>query len=288
MVELHTLGTVRVAKPDGSQAEGLVAQPKRLALLAYLAVARPRGAHRRDALLGMFWPELDQARARHALSQALHFLRRELGADVFVTQNAEEVALSSDHLRCDATQFEAKADQKDLEGALALYHGDFLSGFFLSDAPEFEHWAETARSRLRARAVEAAHTHAERMGAEGKKREAARWALHAASLDPLNERAIRRLMRACDQTGDRSGALRAYMEFARRLKAELDAEPAPETRALADEIRAREEPSALSSGELPPGAAERGVVELRASTPDSRVGWLRSGLRRLLRQLGLK
>jgi len=41
----------------------VLAQPKRVALLAYLAAATPRRLHRRDSLLALFWPELDQEHA---------------------------------------------------------------------------------------------------------------------------------------------------------------------------------------------------------------------------------
>jgi hypothetical protein len=35
---------------------------------------------------------------------------------------------------------------------MALYRGDLLDGFFMSDAPEFEHWLDGERERLRQRA----------------------------------------------------------------------------------------------------------------------------------------
>ena len=78
MLHLQTLGTFDVRREDGPLT-GLLAQPKRAALLAYLVLARPRGFHRRDTLVALFWPELDHGRARNALSQALTFLRRQLG-----------------------------------------------------------------------------------------------------------------------------------------------------------------------------------------------------------------
>jgi serine/threonine protein kinase len=46
------------------------------------------------------------------------------------------------------------------------------------------------------------------------------------------------LIELLDRLGDRAGALRAYEEFARRLAAELDVEPAPDTVALIQRIRA--------------------------------------------------
>ena len=76
MLHLTTLGSSCI-KDDGGIELSLDAQrPKRLALLAYLAAARPFGPHRRDMLLTVFWPELDDARARAALRQSLHGIRR--------------------------------------------------------------------------------------------------------------------------------------------------------------------------------------------------------------------
>jgi hypothetical protein len=45
--------------------------------------------------------------------------------------------------------------QAELESALALYHGDFLSGLKTDNSPELETWLELERERLRSRMVEA-------------------------------------------------------------------------------------------------------------------------------------
>ncbi|MGH7638537.1 MAG: BTAD domain-containing putative transcriptional regulator [Gemmatimonadaceae bacterium] len=241
MIRLQTVGALRL-EIAGDEAAGVLAQPKRLALLVYLALGRPRGAHRRDTLLAMFWPELDEARARHALSQSLHFLRRSLGADAIVSRT-EDVAINPALLTVDVLQLEDAIARGALEEALTIYEGDFLVGFHVSDAPEFERWADGERVRLRGAAVDAAHRCAEQAIQGGQGREAVAWAARAIDLDPTNERAIRRLMRARDATGDRAGALRDYMEFAARMREELDAEPSPETQQIAAAIRARSEAS---------------------------------------------
>ena len=71
MLRLFTFGSVNLEGPEPGDFHGVLAQPKRLALLVYLAAARPFGVHRRDALLALFWPDLEDTRARDALNQAL-------------------------------------------------------------------------------------------------------------------------------------------------------------------------------------------------------------------------
>ena len=89
MIELRTLGALELGGPESGAVDALISQPKRLALLIYIAAARPTGFHRRDTLLSLFWPELDQTHARGALRNALSFLRRQLGEAAIVTRGDE-------------------------------------------------------------------------------------------------------------------------------------------------------------------------------------------------------
>ena len=70
MIELRTLGGLDLHDAQGRELRVILAASKRAALLTYLAVATPRGFHRRDTLLALLWPELDRehARARSATS----------------------------------------------------------------------------------------------------------------------------------------------------------------------------------------------------------------------------
>ena len=85
MIELRTFGATQV-RPLGSPDRGVYLQPKRLAVLAYLATARPRGMHRRGSLLVVFWPEENEHRGRNALSQTLHAIRRGIGEQVLIAR----------------------------------------------------------------------------------------------------------------------------------------------------------------------------------------------------------
>src|SRR5438876_12071323 len=130
MVEFRLLGTLSLTTPDGREAGSLLSQPRRLALLAYLAAATPRGPHRRDTLLALFWPELDQEHARAALRQSLHVLRSALGADVVVTRGDDDIGLDSALLWTDVAAFDRAAAEQQCAAALELYRGPLLDGFF--------------------------------------------------------------------------------------------------------------------------------------------------------------
>src|SRR2546422_5235740 len=101
MIEFRLLGALPLTDAEGREVTALPPRPRRLALLASLAAATPRGLHRRDTLLALFWPELDQDHARAALRQALHVLRGALGTDAVVTRGDEEIGLDPSHVWCD-------------------------------------------------------------------------------------------------------------------------------------------------------------------------------------------
>lgn len=238
-IRFEALGSLELLAADGRRLQSILAQPKRVALLAYLAVGSSRGFKRRDTLLGVFWPEVEQERARHSLRQAVYVLRQGLGADVVVSRGDEEIGVAADELWCDAVAFERAVDEGRPEEAQEWYAGDLLPGFFLSDAPEFERWLEGERQRLRRLASDAAWSLAVAREREGNAAAAAHWARRAADLSPWDESSLCRLIELLDRLGDRAGAIRTYDRFARRLAEEYDAEPAPETRALIHRVRAR-------------------------------------------------
>ena len=240
MVEFRLLGTVNLTTADGRDARSLVAQPRRLALLAYLAAATPRGNHRRDSLLAIFWPELDQQRARAALRQSLYVLREALGPAALVSQGNEEVGLDFTAVRCDVVDFDRMIESGHMSEALELYRGQLLEGFFISDAPDFERWLETARAQLQAAAARAAGALVERYETRGNLTSAVHWARRATELEPNDEGLVRRLIALLDRNGNRAGAISAYEDFARNLARENETEPAAETTALIAAVRRRD------------------------------------------------
>ncbi len=284
VITLTTLGTLDLRDAAGRDIRPLLQQPKRLALLLYLALESPRRFQRRDTLLALFWPDLDTEHARAALRRALYFLRQQLGDDVVVNRADDEVGVTPARLVCDAAEFDRLMEADDREGALALYKGPLLEGFFVAGAPEAERWLDEQRRRLQLRAAEAAWVRAEQ--ADVPPAVAAEWARRAAAIAPGDEGGVRRLMTILVRAADRTGALRAYDDFARRLKQELDVDPDAETRALMSSIRSQAPAHPRSPAPpLPPSHAPTpGVVAVAPFTVrgDASLGYLAGGMMDLI------
>ena len=211
-------------------------QPKRLALLTYLGCHHVGHHHRRDSLLAMFWPELDQSHARASLRRAIHFLRQALGNEVIENRGDEELLVPASVMTTDLTAFRQAIKDGNYREALDLYRGDLLEGVYVDSAPLFEDWAEGERRHLRGMAAKAAWSQAEQLeptDAEGAKAYAGR----AVSLDPYDEAALRRQLALLDRLGDRVGAGRAFEDFATRYREEMDLEPSVESQNLITTIR---------------------------------------------------
>jgi DNA-binding SARP family transcriptional activator len=220
---------------DAGPMAGPAVQRHRLALLAALALARPRAVGR-DKLIAWLWPDRDVDRARQLLNQAVHTLRRALGSEAILSA-ADDLMLNPQVVDCDVVMFEAALARSDLASAVALHVGPLLDGFFLSDAPEFERWIERERDRLGAacaRSLEALAGNAERAGDAS---EALRWWNARSALDPYDSRVALRLMQAHERVGNRAGALRQGLSHQKRLREDLDLEPDPEVSEAIERLR---------------------------------------------------
>ena len=212
------------------------------ALLAYLAVTRR--AHSRDKLAALFWGEMTDADAKNNLRQALTNLRKFFEDELTITRDTIEFTGDAfvDSLEFDSTL--RSASSLDLQPAsviltesLRLYRGDFLEGFHIREAPEFEDWLLAERSRLRELALQALHTLTHFHTTSGQFTEAITFAARLLAFDPWREEAHRQLMLLQARTGQVSAALTQYETCKKILEKELGVEPSLETTDLYERIR---------------------------------------------------
>jgi DNA-binding SARP family transcriptional activator len=234
MILCRTLGPVEVSV-QGESAPAELLWRKHLALLIYLARS-PKKARTREHLIGLFWNDKPEAAARHSLNEALRLIRRAVG-DGAVETDGGQIRLSPEAVQLDTDQLEALSAARDWDGAAALIAGEFLEGFAVPDASDFEDWLAADRAMWRQRSVSVLNQYAEGLLTRGDLGTAAEAATRALMLDPGSDTAVRALMRSLALAGDRSSALTRYESFAKGLESSLHSQPDTETRALADRIR---------------------------------------------------
>ena len=253
MIECRILGTAEV-RIAGSAAPAELGWRKNLALLVYLACS-PKRSRSRDHLIGLLWPDKPDAAARHSLNVALGTLREAAGDGVLET-DANRIGLVAGAVELDTDRFETLVRAGDWAGACGLIRGEFLDGFVVRGASEFEHWLAAERLQWRGRTVDALTRLADAALGRGRAAEAAGLAHRALALDPTAELAVRTAMRALALDGDRAAALAVHKVFAARLAAEGGGTPAGETNTLARRIGGERSP--------PRGAADDATASRRA------------------------
>jgi DNA-binding SARP family transcriptional activator len=237
LIRLSVLGTLRAERDQQGGADDLISQPKAVALLVYLALARPSGFHQRDRLVGLFWPELDQEHARASLRKLLQRLRRLAGEDVIETRGAESIAVNPQSVWCDAIEMQKAIAEDRLREALDLYRGELLPGFFIPGCGDFDHWLEEERAFYGERAVWTAWELVQRYVHHQELTNASQLARVVARLAPTDERMLRRVVTMLAKLGDRAGAMQIYSRFSERLWKDLETKPSAETVQLVERIQ---------------------------------------------------
>jgi predicted ATPase/DNA-binding SARP family transcriptional activator len=210
---------------------------KAQALLYYLAMTGRW--HTRTALAGLLWGDQAESAAYDSLRKAIQPLRDAFGAHLAIDRHTVGWQAASPYW-VDAVEFASTlnaADPENLQHLLALYRDDFLAGFYVRNAPQFEAWMLTERAHLRELMRQGLATLAECYSRGGDLPQAIATARRLLALEPWREEAHRQLMIWLVQNDQRSAALAQYEICRRALAEELDVAPTPETVALYERIR---------------------------------------------------
>lgn len=232
-LELRCLGAP-TALVDGRDPPAEVLWRKHLGLLTYLALS-PDGTRTRDHVIGLFWADRPGQHARRSLNEAVRLLRAALGNGRLIT-NGPTLRLSPQELTVDAREFESLCAAGQLR-ALDLVRGELLEGFHLDDAPAFDSWVESQRTRIRDAATQLLIARATDQLAVNRYLEARELTRRALTLDPLCEPAVTLGMRSAALEGDAAGALALFHTFAQRMQSDIGEQPGATLSELAARIR---------------------------------------------------
>ena len=216
---------------------------KVLGLLIYLVTEG--GQHRREKLMTLLWPESGPKQGGATMRSTLARLKKALAtAGSFIIAEAGHLRFdTSQAYTLDLNQVEAvwqTGDLAQLQTTLASTPGEFLAGFSLPDAPEFDEWVTIQREVWHRRIEGAFERLAKLQVAQGQPSQAVetivRWINHA----PFNESAYRRLIEAYTLAGDRPAALRVYERCKQVLDEELGILPSTDLTDLVERLRSQD------------------------------------------------
>jgi DNA-binding SARP family transcriptional activator len=218
--------------------------------LASYLFTYPDRPHRRERLAYLFWPNLDQQRARGALNSAIWRVRKilagapETGNDSKLRTTAADVLLEPEGLDIDALALQRAANWvsreprvltqpavlEQLIGVLSRYEGPFLDG-------DDGDWILEEREKLHSIFVRMSIQVVRHLGVDQRYTEAIDLARSALRFDPYREELVRMLFGLLALNEQRVSAIREYEKWRNFLETELGIAPLPTTRALLDEIR---------------------------------------------------
>ncbi len=247
--------------PEVRLGEHMVSFPTRktLALLIFLAIESD--PQPRETLAALLWPEASPEHSHGSLRNTLDHLQTALRqasgqaqtSYLLVTHNSlslnPEANIDFDLKTVERAYTQARADRSSrtlpegsanlplLQSAAACQRGDFMAGFSLGDAPDFDDWVAIQREVWNRRLGLILDRLSEIQFAHGEFAGATETASHWIALDALNEISYRRKMRAHFAAGERGQALETYEGCRAILATELGIEPEPDTVALAERIR---------------------------------------------------
>ncbi len=235
---------------------------KPVCLLVYLAY---QGTWvNREVLASLFWPDEDEASARHNLRMLLSRAKQ--------LPWAKDVESEASRLRwqvqSDVTAFREAVGQGDWARVAILHRSPLLSDWRLNDMPGLEEWLELEREAILSTWREAVLKHSRHLNGSQQHSQAAEFLKTLLTHDPLAEDVVALYLESAYLAGQRDDALRAYETFKTLLKKELELEPLQETEALAETIRRADTVQSKVKGE----AKEESKVPLTVLRPPKLIG----------------
>jgi predicted ATPase/DNA-binding SARP family transcriptional activator/Tfp pilus assembly protein PilF len=191
----------------------------------------------RDRLLALLWPEAGTAEAQHSLRTNLLRVRQllgEWGLPAALEAERRRVRLL---LPTDVAELQRALAAAEPDRALALHLRPLLDGMSFPGFPALQEWAELERSILHSRWRETLVRAMD--GEDAKPAVVLETARRVLALDPLDDDAMVRLVRAQLALGRAADALSAFEGFSARLHSELGTAPSPALLALTREMPSR-------------------------------------------------
>jgi TolB-like protein/DNA-binding SARP family transcriptional activator len=240
---IHLVGAVRAIGPDGADIL-LRGRKKSRALLAFLCLARGERVSR-ARLVSLLWDRSEDAHARMSLRQSLSEVNNIVNRHVpgLVEIGRDSVRIDVGKCWIDALSIiEPDAAANAEANNLIQPYGDLLEDLD-GITPSFDQWLAAERMRFKDRVRQILEVELDRLTAQDARPEVrAAAARRLINFEPTHEGAVRSLMKAFAQMGDRAQAVREFERCRQVLRSVLDLPPSKETISVYETLRTEEPP----------------------------------------------
>jgi predicted ATPase/DNA-binding SARP family transcriptional activator len=221
-------------------------------IIAYLAITGE--SQSRETLATLLWSDSTQKQALAALRTTLWRLKS-AGLEDWITLDRNEIKLNHQkNIEIDVINFKALLDKCGTHGhplsqiclyctpaltaANGLYRGEFMSGFNISKAPNFDDWRMQHSEILHAQHLDALERLVKCHRTFGDLNLAIHYARLWLNYDRLNENAYYQLLQLYSITGQRTAGISLYKHYKQILARELGVEPTDELTSLYKQLQA--------------------------------------------------
>ncbi|MEM7125883.1 MAG: BTAD domain-containing putative transcriptional regulator [Chloroflexota bacterium] len=148
-----------------------------------------------------------------------------------------DVTVFTDCIASNSNRTEPSTDPTILQESLNLYVGEFLAGFQIEGAPQFERWMYAQRIHLHDLFIQGLRLRTQQHMAAREYAEGLALNHHLLTLEPWREEVHQQRMILLAYSGQRTAALKQYDLCCQTLKEELDVPPMEQTITLYEQIK---------------------------------------------------
>ncbi|WP_432663085.1 AAA family ATPase [Wukongibacter baidiensis] len=236
-IKVNLLGTPRVLKDDE---EIIFPYGKAEAIFYYLIVEKQAT---REKLCQLFWDDISYDTAKKNLRNAIYLIRKSLDKNILISPRRSIIKLNSQaNIEADVEYLTSEEDiEKNEKSFRNLRNKDFLEGFVLKNADNFQEWIFSTRDYYKELHIKKIHVEIEKCLRDGDLKIAEQFCKKLISIDEFDESAYRSLMNIYKTEKRYDKCLEIYNELLNTFQRELSIVPDKETRDLFKEIVAEKE-----------------------------------------------
>lgn len=200
------------------------------ALFYYMVVNKQAS---RDELVNLLWSEIEDNNAKKNLRNAVYTLRKLFCKDVIISPQRANIILNNEiQWEIDLEQFSSCEDSSIVQ----IYKGEFLKGFLLKGADNFEQWMFRYREYYRQKCISKLKIVIEQSIQNQCIKQAEAYCNYLLQIDQTDEEACRQIMRIYLEQDLYNKGIEAYKKLKIVLSNELSIEPDISTKSIYNEI----------------------------------------------------